>query len=597
MTAWTVAILIASAITWLQYGSASRGPASLAALALRWVAVLILSALLLGAPAGRPKQPSPIIALDASASWLRGGDSSAWKQALRQAASRSSEQLVLFGDSTRVMAGDPTPGDRNSLVRPVVDRALAAARPLVVLTDGIIDDPEALNGLPAGSRVDVSVAGTFADLAGLAIEAPRSAVSGDTIEVAVTVASGAVRTSAASIVVRAGATVLDTIGLDPLAPFSERRLTMRVAPGGNGPTVITAIARMPGDREPRNDTVSTVVEITRGAAAVFVSSSPNEDSRFALAVLRGTLALPTRAYLQIAPGVWKVEGPLTSISAREVRSAVQTAPVVVLHGDTAVFGAPRSLARGALALMPNDVERGADWYAVAAPASPLMATLGELPWDSLPPLDVAPLPPNGDWTALTVARARQLDRRSAIVGFEGTRRVVVVGASGFWRWRFRGGASAPAYTALWGSVFDWLAAGRFDARAALPAAGAHRAGEAIQWQRGTTSDSSVRVELTRRGDTTVRAPMTLRFGASPTVESAPLDPGVYEARVRGGTSVIAVNASRELLPRQPTVRSGPIGARASLAEAPRLRDRLWPFVVLLIALCAEWMLRRRAGLR
>jgi len=314
-------------------------------------------------------------------------------------------------------------------------------------------------------------------------------------------------------------------------------------------------------------------------------------------VLRGTLALPTRAYVQIAPGTWRLEGPLTPVTAAAVRAALQGAPLAIVHGDTAIFGPPRALGKGALALLPGDLERGADWYAVAAPPSPVMGALSQLTWDSLPPLDVATSLPTGDWTALTVARARPTERRPAIVGFERPRRVVVVGASGFWRWQFRGGASEAAYSALWGSIFDWLAAGRFDARAAVPATQSVRSGERLAWQRGAGTDSTVAVELVRRGAPAAASTFSLYFGAAATAESAPLQPGVYEARTRGGTSLVAVNASRELLSFQPTVKAGPIGARASLAEAPRLRDRTWPFVVLLLALCAEWVLRRRVGLR
>ena len=54
--------------------------------------------------------------------------------------------------------------------------------------------------------------------------------------------------------------------------------------------------------------------------------------------------------------------------------------------------------------------------------------------------------------------------------------LALVAASGFWRWRFRGGALAAAHTAFWGSIIDWLAAEQADARAASPADGALREG-------------------------------------------------------------------------------------------------------------------------
>ena len=597
MTAWLIALLVATLLTWIQYGIPRRSAAVVMPAVLRFVSVLLLTALVLGAPAGRASKPQSMIALDASASWLRASDTSAWRSAVQRAKSESAETPMLFGDSVRAFSEVAAPSDRATLVRPAVDRGMAAGRPLIVITDGLIDDADALTGLPAGSRVDVPATSALPDLAVTRIEGPSSAVSGDTSEVAVTVASGATTTVAATLILRAGTAALDTLAVEPLGPFSERRLSVRVPLRGVGATLLSGIVRMTGDREARNDTATAVVELTRGAAAVFVSTSPNEDSRFALGVLRGALALPTRAYVQVAPGVWKLEGPLSPVTVAEVRAALRDAPLAVIHGDTAIFGAPRARTRGALALWPSSVERGIDWYAVAAPASPLMGPLSQLPWDSLPPLDVAAALPVGDWVGLSVARGRQLDGRAAIVGFERGRRVVVVGASGFWRWRFRGGASEAAYGALWGTVFDWLAAGRFDARAAVPAATSFRSGERIKWHRGSGMDSAVQVTLRRRGSPTAPTSLSLFFGSAATSESGTLDPGIYDAAVPGGTPVIAVNASRELLPRQPTVRAGPVGARASLSEAPRLRDRMWPFVLVVLMLCGEWVLRRRQGLR
>ena len=596
MTTWLVALIVATALVLFQYGvPRSVGRATLA-MALRWIAIVLAVALLLGAPAGRRRAPVPIVALDASASWTRGGDSAAWHRALQRFNAIPGDTKLLFGDSVRAPGASPMPIDRATLARPLVDRALAAGRPVVLLTDGGIDDPEALPSLPAGSRVEIVAPHAFSDVAVLRIEAPRSLVAGDTIEVGIAIASGAAGSPAGTLAVLVGDRSLARLNFDSLAPWAERRLSVRVAPAGNGPTVLRAITRASGDREPRNDTLATILELTRGATAVFVSTSPNEDSRFALSVLRGTLALPTRAYVQIAPGSWRLEGPLTPVALTEVREALRSAPIAVLHGDTAVFGAPRTLARGALALIPATTERGVDWYAIAAPASPLMGALGQLPWDSLPPLDVAQTMPTGDWVALTVARSRQLERRQAIVGSEKPRRTVVIGASGIWRWRFRGGASEPAFAALWGSIFDWLAAGRFDARAAVPGLAFYRAGDRITWTRGSVRDSMIRVQLSKRGASDSTALM-LPFGGLGTAESPALASGIYDARTAGGSSLIAVNASPELLPRRPTVKEGGIGGAATPGDAPPLRDRMWPFVLLLVALCAEWLLRRRAGLR
>jgi hypothetical protein len=61
-------------------------------------------------------------------------------------------------------------------------------------------------------------------------------------------------------------------------------------------------------------------------------------------------------------------------------------------------------------------------------------------------------------------------------------------------------------------------------------------------------------------------------------------------------AVLAVNAARELLPRSPTVPSGPVGTGTrAVGDAPRLRDSGWPFAAAALLFCAEWVLRRRRG--
>ena len=92
--------------------------------------------------------------------------------------------------------------------------------------------------------------------------------------------------------------------------------------------------------------------------------------------------------------------------------------------------------------------------------------------------------------------------------------------------------------------------------------------------------------------------MTLRLSESATVvESPPVPPGIYDVRSANGTSVIAVNPSTELLPRRATVQSGRIGGRPSLADAPLARELGWLYVLAVLGLCAEWLLRRRVGMR
>jgi hypothetical protein len=367
--------------------------------------------------------------------------------------------------------------------------------------------------------------------------------------------------------------------------------------------VVRAVVRSPGDVEPRNDTLSMAVDLSRAASAVFVSTSPDFDARYALSVLRGALAVPTRGYFRVAPAAWRVDGSLAPISEADVRAAFRDAPVAILHGDTAAFGPPRSATSGPLALVVPAGTSDGEWYAAAAPPSPLAPALSGLPWDSLPPITAGSSPPSGQWRALEVRRGREEDRRTIIAGTDTPRRVVIVAASGLWRWRFRGGASADAFTALWGSLFDWLAAERADRRAAVPTGVVVRAGDPVRWHRGSPADTSVLVVLRQlkgstRSDSARVDSMTLHFRGDATVaESAPLAPGVYVASMRGGTTMLAVNNSREWLPRSPGVKAGAIGGGVPVDSAPRLRTAGWVYALLLLLLCGEWVVRRRVGMR
>jgi hypothetical protein len=284
------------------------------------------------------------------------------------------------------------------------------------------------------------------------------------------------------------------------------------------------------------------------------------------------------------------------VTEESVRKALREAPVAIIHGDTSAFGPPRTVTLGPLALIVTTPTEG-EWYASAAPTSPLSPALSGMVWDSLPPVGIATNTPKGTWEGLTARRGRGEEHKPILVGTDEPRRVVIVAASGLWRWRFRGGVSSDAFTALWGSIFDWLAAERADRRAAVPDERLVRAGDPIRWRRGAPTDSIVPLTLRERGSTHVDS-MTLHFtpGAS-VVETSPLAPGVYEATTRGGSSTLAVNPSREWLPRASRVASGAVRGAIAADTAPRLRNKGWAYVLATLMLCVEWTLRRRKGLR
>ena len=103
-------------------------------------------------------------------------------------------------------------------------------------------------------------------------------------------------------------------------------------PRGARIALLQSVVRVAADAEPRNDTLTVAIDVGDRPTAVFVSTAPDLDVREVLTVLRGALDVPTRAYLRVAPNVWRVEGRWPP-SAKRVRHA-RRAGMLILHGDT-----------------------------------------------------------------------------------------------------------------------------------------------------------------------------------------------------------------------------------------------------------------------
>lgn len=598
MSPWLFALSAGILVAFIQYGwSELRGGwATATAALLRVAAITLVVALLLDAPAAPRRSAARWAALDASLSMVRGG-TSLWRSARDSVRHIAAESTFVFGDSVRRADSSRVPRDHTSLLRPLVERALGASHPVTVVTDGELDDPQAARALPAGSRIIVLPRTPQRDLAVASIDVPRAVVSGDTVEARVGVMAGSGGGRAGTLNLSLDGRIVATQPIDSLPPFGQRTITVRTQlVGSPGADLLRAIVVSPDDGEPRNDTLAVAIDLSRAATAVFVSTSPDFDARYSLAVLRSALAIPTRGFLRVAPGEWRLDGALTPVSELDVRQAVRDAPVAIIHGDTAVFGPPRRVTIGPLALIVTAPTDG-EWYASAAPPSPLAPALAGILWDSLPPVELATTAPTGDWPGMEARRGRGEERRPIFVGTDEPRRVVIVAASGLWRWRFRGGAASDAFTAMWGSIFDWLAAARADRRAAVPDERVLRAGESIRWRRGSASDSVVAVTLHPRGSGRVDT-LTLHFGTGENiVETRSLPTGIYDVQTRGGSEVLAVNPEREWLPRPPRVGTANLGGAVSADAGLRLRAAGWAYALTTLCLCAEWVIRRRRGMR
>jgi hypothetical protein len=596
-----LAIALGLLVAGVQYGRSALGARMLPLALLRALAGAIVAAVLLDVPVGRAHLPPPEVALDASMSWLRAAPGcQAWRAALDSADRIGTGKWFRFGDSLRADMTRGEPADHASSLRSVADRAAGTGRPFVVITDGELDDADLLSTLPRGSRVVVMACPKLADVAVSNLEAPRTLLAGDSVSARITLVAGGAGAPAARVELRLDEALVASSDVPALAPYAELPLELHgIASGAARASALRASVRAPGDREPRNDTLAVAVDVSRAAAAVFASTAPDYDAREAVAALRSVTSLPTRAFYRVAPGMWRTDGAMARVPEADVASALRAAPLAVIHGDTALFGAPRAMTRGSLLLFAPPAANQGEWYASAAPPSPLAAVLASLPFDSLPPLDVSPALPRASWQGLVTHRGgAPQDTRAALAGWDAPRRIAVLGAGGFWRWRFRGGVRAEAYDAFFGSLYDWLVEGRADRRAAMPANAVIRAGQPIRWRRGATADSVVHLTITRRSATGRVYSVLLHFPDTTTIaESPPLVAGTYDVQMEGGRALLPVNVSRELLPHRATVRNGAVGGASVAGEAPTARDFNWLLAVAVVLLCAEWLLRRRAGLR
>ena len=619
---WFLALLIGIVVAWLAYGRAgsSRNARTLMLAGLRAAGVAVVAALLLGAPAGPARKATALVAFDASASWFRAAptDSAMVRDALRAALKEAgTDSVMLVGDSLRMVTAENAllspVSDAQSSLRPAIDRAAALSRPVVLLTDGEIDDPTIQADLPAGSRVIVPSRTANMDAAVSAIESPFTVNAGDTLQVAVVVVAGAAGAGKGDVMLLLDGQQVASAPLSQLDAFSSRRSTMQLPlPRGAKKSLLQAVVHSESDNEARNDTLGMSLDIGDKPAAVFISTAPDLDVREALSVLRGALDVLTRAYLRIAPGVWREEGTLRPVTEADVKSRVDAAGMVVLHGDT-TWGDVSKRSRGAHALWvpapPQAAARAGEnarvqeWYVTGAPASPLAGALAGLPWDTLPPI-TASAPARGSFNVLE-ARLGKTGTPVAVVAGRETAgfRTLVISGSGFAGWSMRGGRSQAAFVALWGAMFDWLAAARGDAGVARPMSAVLRSGDDIRWRRGG-ADSVVTAVISRRvaSGTAPSDTVRLRFNTADLETVSPALPvGVYDVRVAGNPAaagaVLVVNASRELVPRAPTLSTSAATRGLSAGTGPRVSEFGWIFGLALLLLCAEWLLRRNAGLR
>ena len=556
----------------------------------------------------------PLVLLDASLSM--GATGGRWREALDSARTLA-RGGVIWRFGTRIAAFDSTPPtDGATQLSSALGAAAARGGPVAVVTDGVISDAgEIPADLLAAARVVALPRAPFRDDFVAAVEGSHRIGAADTFRLNVSygvagVSSGSARHATSLSVLLDGRRLAATPVSLPDSGIVSSEIDVPAArlerAGWSALEIRLDGAR---DSEPRDDARLFVVEVSSAPSIVVLASPPSWDLQFLARTLADVTRVPLTMFVKTQPTGsledWRDASTLQRVGGAQVRSALQSAQLVVVGGDPAQLDRLPLPATGAELLWPEGggAPRGqeGDWYVDDPPSSELTPSLAGVAWDSLPP--AAAIFPLSVDSASTVALSARLSRRGparpvvvlAARGGGAMRRVEIA-ASGLYRWAFRGGASTEAYRTLVAALADWLM--RPDQRAReriTPASYEVPNGTPVVWHwTGSAAPRDVAVTMT---SPTLERRDTLRFDATGASEQW-LPPGVYRYQVQGGTErgMVAVETySDEWRPATPSLGTQPGRALGRLQQVSA-RDRWWLFVVVIAAFAAEWAWRRRQGL-
>jgi hypothetical protein len=544
--------------------------------------------------AGAPRRPLAL--LDASLSLTAAGGR--WPEA-RDSAARWGE-VRRFGDERG--SDDTLPSRGRSLLGPALVAASASDRPVVVVTDGEIEDAADLPpDLLSRTTVRLFPRAARPDLALVHVTGPERVTAGDSIPLDVEVearASG----PADSVAVEA------TLGGKRVAARSLRmrsgsargRLALSSNAIGPGEHVLRVALVGSHDAEPRTDVRLHIVTVAPTPGIVLLAGPADWDSRFLYRTLREVAQLPVRGFARIDPDRWRSMADLSVVPSETVRQAARRADLLFEMGSVGAL-ADGTTARGVWT-WPGGSDSSAaagDWYLVPADASPVAGAFLGQPVDSFPPaILLTPLRTEpGDWVALTAQLGRRGAQRPAVFGRQAGRvRRSVVAVDGLWRWAFRGGSSEQAYRTWVAATTSWLLGGADSSRgSARPVRAVVSNGRPVMFE-WTASGPPQALGIAWSGEGAPRAD-TLRFDGSGHA-AVWLRAGEYRYRLSGGGggTVAVEEYSDELLPR-PVALSAHRGRSPVAAGRRAARDWLWLFGVCIAGLAGEWIARRRLGLR
>ncbi|HEX2451956.1 MAG TPA: hypothetical protein VHJ69_12470, partial [Gemmatimonadales bacterium] len=394
-----------------------RALAPLVCRALAWSALGLLL-LNLGFPVTDPPG-RPLVLLDGSLSMSAAGGQ--WEKARRSATGQG--EVRLFGDE--FSGNDTVPTRGRSLLGPALAAAAASGRPIIVVTDGEIEDAAGLpSDLLARSTVRLFPRTAVPDLAITSVKGPSRIASGDSLVIESEVRGfGAAAPESITVAVELdeGRATRRTMALGPdqFARVRIRAPSLGLAPGEH----ILRVTIPRGDAEPRTDVRLHALTVVPTPGVVLLAAPADWDSRFLYAALKDVAQLPVRGYARLETNRWRSLRDLSLVGEQQVRDAARRADLLILKGQT-----PPDLATGRArgiwrwpgsetdAESPSTV--AGDWYLQPGTSSPLDGAFAGAPLDSFAPAVqlVTRRAADDEWIALSARNGRRGPEWPAVTG-------------------------------------------------------------------------------------------------------------------------------------------------------------------------------------
>ncbi len=552
----------------------------------------------------------PLVLLDASLSM--GAAGGPWPRALDTARvlAGTAGPVLRFGFGT-ARFDTAGPQDGRSRLASAIRVARAADRPVVVVTDGEIEDIESIAPtLLEGVSFVVLPRDTLPNASLVSVDGSPRVAREDSIHIGVAIGLwGVGQEHAARLEVFEADRRLASVDvtLPPAPSVARRRIALPPRTLSTGLHVLRVRVSTADDQEQRDDERHLLLTVSEQPPVVVIADPADWEGRFLASELGDIVHNAVRAYARVGENRWLDMKTLRPLESSAVMRAARGASLLVLRarrGPTLLQG---SGAQQAVWHWPGGADDASeffagDWYLTqATTASPLAGRVASVHWDSLPPLSgLVPLVPGPrEWVALGARQGRRGPERPVLIGKDsaGIRTLTTTGA-GLWRWGFRGGAPREAYRTLLAAGSDWLL-GSNALRRQIPLSSSPTVGrgEPVVFRRsGDAVPDSIEIRLSREGaaDTTV----ALWF-ASDSLALYHGPPGVYRWAAVGNPRLSGVSVieeySAEYQPRRVWIPEGDGGTIVRLVQR-YAREYWWLFVFAVVAFAGEWAWRYRRGL-